>query len=357
MSVLPALRASLIQTLAVADRSVQKIQITKQAAAAIFPVHVPNPSAVHLNAGVQRQLAHGIVIGADVVYRDFRHVPQGGGSIDLNHFGSVPGGPAIAKCSSAAESNDPQSRCSTGPINVQVAPFRFSYKGLLVRAEKRMSHGVQLLGSYAWSRNSGTNIGNGFTLHDWLANEGPTANDITHLANAAGAVLLPGRFELGFNFSYSSAPPFTAFIGGADFDGDGANVSTGDLLPGTTVGAFNRSMDRRDLERLVATFNDEYASKTDAQGALLPRITLPARYAFGDRYQTLDLRLSRPVRVSARVRVTLIGEAFNVYNAPNRTDYSGDLTSAGFGQPSGRTAQMSGSGGARAFQLAARISF
>jgi hypothetical protein len=45
-----------------------------------------------------------------------------------------------------------------------------------------------------------------------------------------------GRFRLGFNFSYASAPPFIAFVGPNDFNGDG---TTNDLLPGTTVNAFN----------------------------------------------------------------------------------------------------------------------
>jgi hypothetical protein len=133
-------------------------------------------------------------------------------------------------------------------------------------------------------------------------------------------------------------------------------VTNGDLLPGTTAGAFNRGMGRADLQRLVAAFNDQYAGTTDTQGALIPTISLPAHYAFGDRYQTLDLRLSRWIEVG-RARVQLIAEAFNVYDAPNRTDYSGDLTNAGFGQPTGRVTQVSGSGGARSFQLGARVSF
>ena len=98
--------------------------------------------------------------------------------------------------------------------------------------------------------------GNGFDLDDWLSNRGPLANDFTHIVNLAGVVQLPWRFRLGFNFSYSSAPPFSAFVGGIDFNGDG---TTNDLLPGTTVNAFNRGLGRAELERLVAQFNQTYA--------------------------------------------------------------------------------------------------
>ena len=71
---------------------------------------------------------------------------------------------------------------------------------------------------------------------------GPAANDFTHILNLAGVLRLPARVDLGFNFSYSSVPPFSAYIGGIDFNGDG---TTGDLLPGTTVNVFNRGMGGR----------------------------------------------------------------------------------------------------------------
>lgn len=55
--------------------------------------------------------------------------------------------------------------------------------------------------------------------------------------------------------------------------------------------------------------------------------------------------------------MSLIGEVFNLYNKANLSGYSGDLTSATFGQPTSRTTQAFGSGGPRAFQLAMRVSF
>ena len=58
-----------------------------------------------------------------------------------------------------------------------------------------------------------------------------------------------------------------------------------------------------------------------------------------------------------RWRIRVIGEVFNLYNAANLSGYSNDLTAAGFGQPTARFTQLFGSGGPRAFQLAARISF
>jgi hypothetical protein len=178
------------------------------------PVDVPSPSALHVNLGFQREITQDFVVSADFAYRRFTHV--GIAQPDLNHFNSARG-PVIPMCLTDAERNDAQALCSTGAIIVQTNAGRATYKGLLVRADKRFSRGFQLLGSWAYSSNTGTNSGNGFNLDDFLSNHGPLDRDITHIVNLAAVVQLPLRFELGFNFSYASAPPFSAFVGGSDF--------------------------------------------------------------------------------------------------------------------------------------------
>jgi hypothetical protein len=153
-------------------------------------------------------------------------------------------------------------------------------------------------------------------------------------------------------------PAFAATVGnsstGIDFNGDG---TFGDLLPGTTVNEFNRGNGRADLIRLVNQFNQTYAGTSDPHGRLIPHLKLPATFALGDNFHSLDLRLSRSFVFRERLKLSLIGEAFNVYNKANLTGYSGDLTSAAFGQPTSRATQVFGSGGPRAFQLAIRASF
>jgi hypothetical protein len=308
---------------------------------------------VHANIGLQRQIASDFVVSADFAYRHFVHTAREGlVALDLNHFNAIRG-PVIPKCT-GAQAADANADCSQGPINVMAAPGRATYKGLLLRAEKRFSHRFQALGSYAYSTNTGTSFRNGFNLDNWLQNTGPTDFDYTQIANLAGVAELPWGFQLGINFSYSSAPPFSAYVGQIDFNGDG---TTGDLLPGTAVNAFNRGMGRGDLERLAAQFDTIYALRKDAQGRTISRLALPANYALGDDLHSLDLRLSRTFKFGECSRMSLIGEVFNLYNKANLTGYSGDLTSAAFGQPTSRATQVFGSGGPRAFQLALRASF
>jgi hypothetical protein len=353
LTILPSIRVGLVNNLANPVPGVRAIQINKQLSGGLGtlnPIDYPSTYGLHAGVGVQRELARDFVLSADFAYRHFIHVPLGGP--DLNHFNSSRG-PVIPVCS-AGQRNDPQAICSLGPIAVQEAGGRATYKGLLLRADKRFSHGFEALGSYSYSSDAGTLVGSGFNLDNWLQNHGPLGNDYTHIINLAGVTRLPWRFELGMNFSYSSAPPFSAYVGGNDFNGDG---TTGDLLPGTTVNAFNRGSGRADLQRLVTEFNQTYAGTTDSHGRPIPRLALPQSYTFGDNFHSLDLRLSRSFVFRERWGLSLIGEVFNLYNKANRIGFSGDLTNPAFGQPTSRFSQVFGSGGPRAFQIGTRVTF
>jgi hypothetical protein len=94
-----------------------------------------------------------------------------------------------------------------------------------------------------------------------------------------------------------------------------------------------------------------------ANAGSLPRLTLPAQYSFGRSFHSLDVRLSRSFAFRERWSLSLIGEAFNLYNKANLSGYSGNLTSAAFGQPISRLTQIFGSGGPRAFQVGTKARF
>jgi hypothetical protein len=141
-----------------------------------------------------------------------------------------------------------------------------------------------------------------------------------------------------------------------DFNGDGTQ---NDLLPGTKVNQFNRSLGKNDLVRLVQSYNQQFAGKLTLGGQIAPRLTLPANYSFNDNFFSQDLRLSRTFSLgSERVRLVLLGEIFNLLNTANLVQYSGNIAdTTAFGQPSARFSQVFGSGGPRAFQLGARLNF
>ena len=137
-----------------------------------------------------------------------------------------------------------------------------------MRLEKRFSRRTQFLASYALGSYKGTNglggvafPGTGFNNDNWFENYGPLPTDLRHILNLSGFVDLPWRFQVSFSVSAYSRPPFSAYVSGMDFNGDGTQ---NDLLPGTTVNQFNRGLDEDDLARLVERYNQEFAGKLTA---------------------------------------------------------------------------------------------
>jgi hypothetical protein len=199
-------------------------------------------------------------------------------------------------------------------------------------------------------------VSTGFNNGNWFENYGPLLTDQRHVLNLSGFIELPRGFRLSSSISYYSRPPFAVFVGNMDFNGDGTR---NDLLPGTKANQFNRGLGKDDLARLVESYNRDIAGKRTAGGQTAPRLTLPGSYSFDHNFFTQDLRLSRTfVLKTERLRLVLLGEVFNLFNAANLVGYSGNIANpAIFGQPSSRADQVFGSGGPRAFQLGARLSF
>jgi len=86
-------------------------------------------------------------------------------------------------------------------------------------------------------------------------------------------------------------------------------------------------------------------------------ISLPEHFSNGDSFLTQDLRLTRTLNLGEHVRLSLIGEVFNIFNIANLSGYSNVLNQPNYGQPSTRAGQVFGSGGPRAFQFATRLLF
>lgn len=362
LAILPCIRADLAARLNPGNRdfTFRNINLSKTGSNLSDPFY-QTPYALHFSLGVQRRLARDLVLTADFALRRFLHTFISG--IDYNRFNSAQG-PVIQKCSSAQQ-NDPTAVCSLGPITFDNTTGIAEYKGLLVRLEKRFSHRTQFLVSYALGSDKGSSgdggvgqsaAGSGFNNFNWFENYGPLPTDIRHTLNVSGLVELPRRFQLSFSVSAYSRPPFSAYAGGVDFNGDGTQD---DLLPWTTVNAFNRGLDENDLARLVALYNQQLAGKPLPNGSPAPTLALPAGYSFNDGFFTQDLRLSRafPLR-GERARLFLFGEVFNLFNTANLVGYGGNLLDpSSFGQPGARFSQVFGSGGPRAFQFGARVSF
>ena len=359
MAMLPAVQTDLLRKRGDPnnrDFSVRNIEADKLGS--LSAPDLATPYATHLSVGTQREIARDLVVSADFVYRVFIRNPV---LADYNRFNRRINGvqsPVIPICTTA-QKDDTKALCSSGSINVLTSIGRARYTGLLVRVEKRFSRRVQFLASYAYSSNVGYNGGilgfNVFNNDDWFESYGPLERDVPHILNLSGVIELPWGLRVGFNSSYYSKLPFTASVANLDFNGDGTN---GDVLRGTKVNRFNRGLGKEDLRRLVEQFNQTLAGTRTPNNQLIPQITLPTDYEFGDTYVTQDLRVSRSFVFHKRYNLAVIAEVFNIFNIANLSGYGGNLANAAtFGQPTRRFDQVFGSGGPRAFHLAARVSF
>ncbi len=343
-----------------------QILLSKQANAlgALYPREFPTMRANHFNVGVQRDLNGEMAVQADVVYRKMRHGTPGGffgTSVDFNRFNAIDG-PVIPRCATTAQANDPSAQCSSGPINFWWPGAEATYKGLLVRLDKRLSRRYQFTGSYA-RQNSQSILDITQNLNDYFATYGPDLP--RHNLTVSGTVDLPWRLQVSVLSSYLSRPPVAPTIGG--FDNTGTNFSNTGFTPllGILGKGYADFLSREELEALVDQYNSTYAGTLTPAGRAgvsanqrYPRITLPADFQLGDVFSSQDVRVMKAVRLADRSELRLIAEVFNVLNTSNLTNFNYNLVvPATFGKANQRVGQTFGSGGPRAFQLAARLSF
>lgn len=399
------------------DLSIRNIDVRKQAPTylteAVFDRNFRTPYTIHINAGVQRQLAHDLSISADFVMR--RGVKFGayeGYMEDINRWNRFSGyslnaatgvavptrNPVLPVCTSA-QALDPKALCSTNIIYYGSPSILSRYSALQIKVDKRFSKGFLLTGAYALQRYTTYAPLNGATPNsftDSSQNFGLSGGSPKHQFTFSGIWDLPdvkngnrlvrgalNGWQLSTIWQMRSRDISTVQLGTFDTDGDGAFAF---LLPGTEINSFGRGMNTDDIRRLVDAYNASVPAprdtalaqigrdKRDVTGAAYPYIVLPDNFSSGDSFLAHDLRVTRIVSITEKVKLNLIAEGFNILNIANLGGYSGSLASAAyirptataagrpnpnntFGQPTSRVSPIFGTGGPRAFQFAARLSF
>ena len=132
----------------------------------------------------------------------------------------------------------------------------------------------------------------------------------------------------------------------------------------------------RSMQRVVRCVRTRIRRRVSSRACLLPLVRDDLK--FGDNFSSLDLRVSKVFRIGERWTIEPIAEVFNLFNVTNvlgvsNVNYSGFsnvlvpdsndpsspgfLRSSSFGQPVTTAGGVFGSGGPRAFQFAARVTF
>jgi hypothetical protein len=304
--------------------------------------------------------------------------------------------------------------CSLGPIQYGLPGILSRYTALQIKVDKRFSQGFQLTGAYSLAKYTTiASISNNNNLYEGF---GPSASQPRHRMSASAVWDLPkykgamrflrgaiNGWQLSTIMQMQSGTPVSVTLPGTlDVDGDGTFVYR---LPGTGVSSFGYNMNADDIRSLVQKYNSTIpaaptillpnltAAQRDAIGTQLPYVILPEKFSNSDSFLTHDLRVTRNIPFGEKVKLQLIAEGFNIFNIANLTGFSGTLNALGratsatggvptlpngtrtdqnldcsgpraafvcgitFGQPTGRFSPIFGSGGPRAFQLAARLNF
>ena len=333
------------------DLSVRNIQIGKTATD-LYPHEYPVQHALHMSLGIQRELPGNMVLGAELVRRRFDDTLLG--SLDWNRFNRFVNGvqtPVIPRCTSAADSANPNAQCSNGAITFWTPGGHETYNALLLKLDKRFSNRYLFGASYALANR--TTIDGISNLDNYFANEGPSGP--LHLLNLSALVDLPGNVQIGIISAMATRSPVMPTIANLDLDGDGTTTTP---IPGVDYNCFNRGCNEDELAQAVAAFNSRYAGQRDARNQLIAPLTLPASYQLGDSFSSQDLRVTKTFNLQGDVKLAVFGEVFNVFNVANLGGFSYNLSNAAtFGQPTNRASQVFGSGGPRAFQIGGRFTF
>jgi hypothetical protein len=383
------------------DLTVQNIALLKSnATQPIFSPDTRTPYTIHATFGVQRELARNLALTADFTMR--RGVAFGGVfgtfAVDQNRFNAVrvvstdpitqvpttvpdrviPVCAGATTAATVALRNDPNANCSVGSLSVYQSAANSRYLGLNINLERRFSRGVAFSFSYALSRYKAFNdpVVN---LNQWQESFGIADNDRKHRLNIS-AVWAPSGYRnngrllrvltSGWQAStitgFTSSPPMNPNLLTVDLDGDGITFAR---LPGIEWNGFGRSTSVDDLRAAVDKWNADViarsvplpASPTAAQTAAciltlpngtracgprtprnqaLPLLTLPSNFTNGDKLLTTDLRVTRVISITERLRLSIIAEGFNMFNVSNLGGYSSNLQSASFGVPTTRVNQI-----------------
>ncbi|WP_348263892.1 TonB-dependent receptor [Telmatobacter sp. DSM 110680] len=192
---------------------------------------------------------------------------------------------------------------------------------------------------------------------------GPPPNDQRHRLVISGMANLPLKLQFAPIWTIASGVPMDILLP------DGS-----ERVPTLQRNAGGRAFhNAQQLNAFIAATN---AAGGVFEASANSSVTLPSvspHARFNDSFNSLDFRLDRSFHLGDRYTIAVLGEAFNIFNVTNilgvsNLNYSGFANtlspdpnnpnfSSSFGMPVSTAGGVFGSGGPRAFQLAAKLNF
>jgi hypothetical protein len=319
-----------------------------------------SPMVHQMNVGIEREFGDDFILRADYVRNVGTHFIIGR-VIGTVPFNPVVGGPDIVK-------------------NLE-SSVRTKYDGLLVGLEKRFANRHQFRASYTFSLSSNyanddqIPFSNGpIDSNDLRREYGPTPNDQRHRFSFAGVFQLPWDMRVSPILSLASSVPIDILLP------DGSSRVC-ELQRNAGARQFRTGAELNTALSQINAAGGSLCPNPDPSTGFKPRVLVPLvndDLEFGDNFSSLDLRVSKVFKLGERWTIEPIAEVFNLFNVTNvlgvsNVNYSGFsnvlvrdsndpgnpgfLRSSSFGQAVTTAGGVFGSGGPRAFQFAARVTF
>jgi hypothetical protein len=295
-----------------------------------------NPRVQEFNLGVQREIARDLTINASYVYTYGDRIPI---VIDSNlpapNFTrtyqlpdgstfSVPFSAGIIRTAAGQTVNVNASRPNPnfGALNVNTSIGLSWYNAMLIEVKRRFRNGVQFGATYtlALAENTGGAGDGGGTgsegpfggatvpnQFDIANNRAPAPTDQRHRFNLFGFWQLP--------FGHSGSSPLNPIV-------RGWLLST--IFTAETGRPFSESIGVNSVQFLNtdgAVYNGFGGLRGQGSaGSFLP--TVGRNSIYGDNNYRVDLRIARQFHPTERLRMEILGEAFNIMNHANYNGYN-----------------------------------
>jgi len=186
-----------------------------------------------------------------------------------------------------------------GQVRMQQSSQNNTYKALLVKVEKRMSHRYQYMVSYTLAKADDSSIRNSQGDHyGYQRVDSPAAADRRHRLVVSGIVQLPYDVQLSAIGDFRSKLAFNPATS-LDINKDGY---TGDLAPGV---AFRSGCRDLDLDAINAFRASRGLAAVSADNIACPG------------FANVDLRFSKSFRLGGGPRLEVIAQLFNVFDRAN----------------------------------------
>lgn len=380
----------------------------------MFAPDYRSPLSLQMNIGVQQQIGHGTVLSVDFVRNVGLHYLLGQDTNKVGDARFLNSGNALAAISATnnaagcgtgtdaasincaigkgatissyasngldsgfdATGGAPCPKCAFGGINPNLGQLellfpigRSTYDGLLVSLKSNLNHplpGVKrmnLIASYTLSRFDSQAqdqdfVNNAIDFNNPLKFFGPSGLDRTHQVSIGAVMDLPFATRIATTAHWDTAAPLTLTLPQAgtpgevfrtDVTGDG---TVGDVVPGSQVGSFGRSIKASDLNNFISSYNSNSAGKLTpagqalvaaglftqtqltALGAVTPTLALAPAGNVGvspifttDIHVSWELKLNKvlhalPERVVLEPQIAL----FNLFNYQNHDPFGNELS-------------------------------